>query len=88
MGSTFLDTLSVENLRKGFVRKPNFFRLGKTYKFPTGRKDTWTILDLYEVDNPVEWGGKRKAVARMVQPNGQADIQTLGIFDFDRMVEV
>lgn len=86
-GSTFLDTLSVEDLRKGFVRKPSFFRLGKTYKFPGSRDDTWTILDLYQIDNPTSWSGRQKAVARMVQPDGMTDIQTLSVHDFQRMVE-
>jgi len=84
---SFLDTMSEDNLRGGWVRKSTFFRLGKTYGFKS-REDTWKILDLYQLENGI-WGDDKKAVALLTYTaSGQTDIQTLSADDFSRMVEV
>lgn len=86
-GSQHLDTLREDVLREGWVRKPSFFQLGKTYGFKS-RQDTWKILDLYQLENGV-FGDDKKAVALMTyKTNGKTDIQALSLDDFDRMVEV
>lgn len=87
-GLTTLETFSIGDLRTSWVRKPGFYKIGKTYKFKGGgRLDTWKILDVYVIDAPA-YGSSVKAVARMVTPDGLMDIQTLSQDDFDRMVEV
>lgn len=87
-GGTHLDTLSEDTLAKGWRVKVKFYEIGRTYKFPANRDDQWTILDIYQVDNPLSYGDYIKAVAKMVTPNGYESIETLTVNDFKRMIEV
>lgn len=87
-GTKTIEAFSETMLRNGWQRKSTFFRVGKTYKFQSGRNDQWTVWDIYSVENPAAGASKRKAVAKMTAEDGTTDIQTLNDYDFERMVEV
>lgn len=87
-GASHLDTLSEDTLRKGFVRKPSFYRVGKKYKFRGLRDTIWTILDVYVID-PDNPNSESIAVARKSEPSwGGVGIERLTKNDFSRMEEV
>lgn len=87
-GATHLDTMGINTLRASWKRKPTFYRIGKRYRFPSGRTDVWLILEIYDVSSFYGNNTRVKAVARRIQTDGHQDIETLSENDFARMVEV
>lgn len=77
-----------EDQLKYYTGKAKFYRVGVRYKFDSSREDTWLVLDVYQVTNPLYSWSKMKAVARMTTADGKEDIQTLTDSDFARMVQV
>jgi hypothetical protein len=77
-----------EDQLKYYTGKDKFYRVGKRYRFDSSREDTWFVLDVYQVTNPLYSWSKLKAVARMTTTEGKEDIQTLTLGDYERMVQV
>lgn len=87
---TTMTTFSTRLLRRGWVRRERFFKIGSTYKFNNRvTSDTYKILDVYEIENPLYSSNATSAfaVAKDRMTGRQYGISLSGS-DFDIMVKV
>ncbi len=87
---TTLNTLNLGTLRAGWERKEKFFKLGVRYKFANASKfsvhDTYKIVELYLVDDPLTPGHAQSAFA--IGKDGMTGKQygtSLTLSDFEKM---
>ena len=90
LGKSNMITFTEDALRTSFKVAPSFFQVGKTYKFSGSfsSSDRYTVLDVYEIDNPLTDEGKIFASAICRDHSGKGLGSQLSTWDFKRMAEV
>lgn len=86
-GSSTLHTLTVEGLRKSWKRKPTFYSIGKTYTWrrATLHTETFKIMDVFSVENPLSSDYRFSAFAIVTDYTGKRYGTSLNVSDFNRM---
>ncbi|AZF95860.1 hypothetical protein SEA_OLICIOUS_73 [Streptomyces phage Olicious] len=84
--ATTMTTLSTYTLRQGWVRKPTFFQVGKTYTWSSGYSDeTFLVKELFQIPNPQSRGEDVSAFAVVTDSWGKQFGMSLSRSDFRRM---
>lgn len=86
-GSSTLNTISVQALRRGWERKPSFYKIGKSYVFQNGgfTPDTYKVVEVYAIENPLSPSYKFSAFAICTESSGRQYGTSLNVSDFSRM---
>lgn len=86
-GFSTLHTLTVDGLRKSWERKPTFYKIGESYTWQRVyiNPETFKILDVYQVENPIAPGDKLSAFAICTDAYGKQYGTSLNASDFSRM---
>lgn len=86
-GSSTLNTISVDTLRRTWQRKPTFYKIGGSYVWQRVyvNPETFKILDVFQVQNPATPGDKFSAFAICTDSYGKQYGTSLNASDFSRM---
>ncbi|UJQ86908.1 hypothetical protein SEA_TREAT_73 [Streptomyces phage Treat] len=83
---TTMTTFSTYTLRKGWVRKPTFFQVGKTYTWNAGYGgETFLVKEIFQIENPQSRGEDVSAFAVATNSWGKQYGMSLSRSDFRRM---
>jgi hypothetical protein len=88
-GMTHLDTMSIGNLRTGWVRRPTFFQVGKRYKFASDKlsRSLFDVIELHQNNKPRSPNYEVQALVRVTDTQSLTTYLTvLNREDFNRMV--
>lgn len=86
-GPSAMNTLSVQALRKGWERKPTFYKIGESYTWQRAyvNPETFKIMDVYEVESPAAPDDRFYAFAICTDSYGKQCGTSLNAYDFSRM---
>lgn len=83
--ATTMTTMSTRTLRTGWVRKPTFFQVGKTYTWSRYDGETYLVKELFQIPNPQSRGEDVSAFAVVTNSWGKQYGMSLSRSDFRRM---
>jgi hypothetical protein len=87
-GMTHLDTMSIDDLRTGWVRKSSFFELGKRYKFRSDKlsRSLFDVIELHLNEQPRSPNYEVQALVRVTDTQSLTTYLTvLNREDYNRM---